>query len=59
MAIMYLSKEKFTCPKEQRGTCIKGLKWPPLVQKLKFAFHKFLWMRLLEEWLKCKILAFI
>ena len=28
-------------------------------KKLKFAFHKFLWIRLLEEWLKCKILAFV
>ena len=25
---------------EQRGTCIKGLKWPPLEQKTEFCFSQ-------------------
>ena len=40
----------------QRGMCIKGLIWPPLEPKT--AFHQFRPIGLLEEWFKCKILAF-
>ena len=45
----------------ERGTCIKGLIWPHIEPKLKVAFHQFLPIGLLEveEWFKCKILAFI
>ena len=39
----------------ERGTCIKGLLWPPLEPKIENCFHKFLLIGLLEEWLKCKI----
>ena len=34
---------------DQKGTCIKGLFWPPLSQKLKVAFHQFHLVGLLEE----------
>ena len=44
----------------KRGTCIIRGKFGPLwSQKLKVAFHQFHPICLLEEWLKCKILAFI
>ena len=43
----------------ERGTCIKGLFWPPLEQKTEDAFHQFYLVGLLEEKPKCKILTFI
>ena len=43
----------------QRGKCIKGLFWPPLEPKMKFAFHQFHLIGLLEELHNSKILAFI
>ena len=49
---------KVICEKV-KGTCIKGLIWPPMEpKKMKIAVHKFLSIGILEEWLKSKILAF-
>ena len=34
----------------ERGTCIKGLFWPPLeLKRLKFAFHQYLLIGLLDK----------
>ena len=40
----------------QRGTCIKGLFWPPLEPKTESCFSSY-WF--IEEKPKCKMLAFI
>ena len=43
-----------------KGVCaLRGYFSPLQSQKLKVAFHKFHLIGLLEEWPKCKILAFI
>ena len=45
--------------KNERGMCIMGQIWPLRSQKLKVTFHQFHPIGLLEEWFKCKSLAFI
>ena len=47
------SEENFVKTFRQRATCIKRLFWPPMRQKMKFAFHQTILISLLEQWPKC------